>query len=93
MQMMIFNILGDKYLSWPSFVLLFLFLLAIFDLWEDLRAGPILIEVFSKGVVDIETLFPLYEYKFIGIYICVNDIELIWIHINATFEIINGKTW
>lgn len=50
---------GLTHLSGPSLALLFRSLRAILDLWLPLRAGPTLIDVFSNGVVEMETLFPL----------------------------------
>lgn len=50
---------GFTYLSWPSLFLLFLLLRAILVLELFFRAGPILMEVFSRAVVRRATLFPL----------------------------------
>lgn len=47
------------HLSWPSLVLTFLLRLAILDLWPVFRAGPSLMDVFSKAVAEMETLAPL----------------------------------
>lgn len=47
------------HLSCPSLVLTFLLRLAILDLWPVFRAGPTLMEVFSKAVAEMETLAPL----------------------------------
>lgn len=51
------------YLSCPSRVLVFLLRRAILDLWVVLRAGPTLMDVFSKGVAEIDTLLPLCKIK------------------------------
>lgn len=48
-----------SHLSWPSLFLDFLLRLAILDLWVVLRAGPTLIDVFSNGVAEMDTLVPL----------------------------------
>lgn len=50
---------GSTHLSWPSLFLLFLLLRAILVLELFFRAGPILMEVFSRAVVLRATLFPL----------------------------------
>lgn len=50
---------GSTHLSWPSLFLLFLLLRAILVLELFFRAGPILMEVFSRAVVRRATLFPL----------------------------------
>lgn len=47
------------HLSWPSLVLTFLLRLAILDLWPVFRAGPTLMDVFSKAVAAMDTLAPL----------------------------------
>lgn len=49
------------HLSCPSLVLIFLLRLAILDLWLVFRAGPTLMDVFSKGVAEMETLAPLWR--------------------------------
>lgn len=51
--------LCSTYLSWLSLFLLFLLLRAILVLELFFRAGPILMEVFSRAVVLRATLFPL----------------------------------
>lgn len=53
------RVLWSSHLSCPSLVLVFLLRLAILDLWLVFRAGPTLMEVFSKGVATMETLAPL----------------------------------
>ena len=50
---------GSTDLSWPSLFLLFLLLRAILVLELFFRAGPILMEVFSRAVVRRATLLPL----------------------------------
>ena len=50
-------------LSRLSFFLDFLLRLTIRLLQLFLLAGPVLMDVFSNGVVVIETLFPLYKKK------------------------------
>lgn len=52
-----------SYLSWPSLFLVLLFLRAILALVVVLRAGPTLMEVFSKGVAEMDTLLPLWSKK------------------------------
>lgn len=49
----------QPHLSWASLVRLALRRRAILDLQLALRAGPTLMEVFSKGVAQIDTLLPL----------------------------------
>lgn len=51
--------LSVSHLSCPSLVLVFLLRRAILDLWLVLRAGPTLMDVFSNGVAEMETLAPL----------------------------------
>lgn len=48
-----------SHLSCPSLFLVFLFRLAILDLWVVFRAGPTLMDVFSNGVAEMDTLAPL----------------------------------
>lgn len=48
-------------LSCPSLVLVFLLRLAILDLWLVFRAGPTLMDVFSNGVAEMDTLAPLFS--------------------------------
>lgn len=57
------------YLSCPSLVLVLLLRRAILDLWVVLRAGPTLIDVFSKGVAEMDTLPPLCNKKEINLRI------------------------
>lgn len=52
--------LTHSHLSCPSLVLTFLLRLAILDLWPVFRAGPTLMDVFSNGVAQMDTLAPLW---------------------------------
>lgn len=53
------------HLSCPSLVFVLLLRRAILDLELVLRAGPTLIDVFSKGVAAMDTLPPLCNIKII----------------------------
>lgn len=48
-----------SHLSCPSLFLVFLLRRAILDLWLVFRAGPTLMDVFSNGVAEMDTLAPL----------------------------------